>query len=94
MTHVIQLQNISKLELFEHLEKIIDQKLSVLTSVDENELLSIQKTAEELDVADLTIHNYLKKGLLKGTRIGRRIFIKRSDLNNALKEVKSLKYKR
>ena len=94
MTHVIQLQNISKAELFEHLENIIDRKLEIITSVDKNEKLSIKDVAEELGVAELTVHNYIKKGLLPALRIGRRVFIKREDLDNTLKEVKSLKYKR
>ncbi|MCB0462669.1 MAG: helix-turn-helix domain-containing protein [Flavobacteriaceae bacterium] len=94
MTHVIQLQNISKTELFEHLESIIDKKLSILANTDENEKLSIKDVADELGVAELTVHNYIKKGLLPAFKIGRRVFIKRTDLKNALTEVKSLKYKR
>ena len=94
MTNIIQLQNISKTELFEKLENIIDKKLAVLTSIDENEKLSIKDVSEELGVAELTVHNYIKKGLLPAIKIGRRVFIKRIDLNEALKEVKSLKYKR
>jgi excisionase family DNA binding protein len=94
MTHIIQLQNVSKSELFEHLENIIDRKLDVLSKTDENEKLSIKDVAKEHDVADLTVHNWIKKGWLPASKIGRRIFIKRSDLNDALKEVKSLKYRR
>lgn len=94
MTNVIQLHNISKAELFEHLETIIDKKLAILTSVDENEKLSIKDVSEELGVAELTVHNYIKKGILPAIKIGRRVFIVRSSLNDALKEVKSLKYKR
>jgi excisionase family DNA binding protein len=94
MTHVIQLQNISKAELFEHLENIIDRKLSVLANTDENEKLSIKEVSEELGVAELTVHNYIKRGLVPALKIGRRVFIKRIDLDNSLKEVKSLKYKR
>jgi len=94
MTHVIQLQNVSKAELFEHLENIIDKKLAVLANVDENEKLSIKDVSEELGVAELTVHNYIKKGILPAVKIGRRVFVVRSSLNEALKEVKSLKYKR
>lgn len=94
MTHVIQLQNVSKAELFEHLENIIDRKLAVLANVDENEKLSIKEVSEELGIAELTVHNYIKKGILPALKIGRRVFIKRTDLNEALKEVKSLKYRR
>jgi len=35
-----------------------------------------------------------KKGLLPASKIGRNYIIKRQDLDNALKEVKSLKYRR
>ncbi|HCY80339.1 MAG TPA: hypothetical protein DHV22_01380, partial [Xanthomarina gelatinilytica] len=61
---------------------------------DENEKLSIKDVSDELGVAELTVHNYIKKGILPALKIGRRVFIKRTDLDNALKEVKSLKYKR
>lgn len=59
-----------------------------------NEKLSIQEVAKELSVSTITIHNYIKKGVLPAIKIGRRVFIKRTDLNDALREVKSLKYKR
>ena len=94
MTHVIQLQNISKSELFEYLENIIDKKLSILSNTDKNEKLSIKDVSIELGVAELTVHNYIKKGYLPAFKIGRRVFIQRVDLDEALKEVKSLKYKR
>lgn len=41
--------------------------------------------------------NGVKKSLqgpVQDTKLGRRIFIKRTDLDNALNEVKSFKYKR
>ena len=69
-------------------------KLAILAKTDENEKLSIKDVSDELGVAELTVHNYIKKGILPALKIGRRVFIKRTDLENALKEVKSLKYKR
>ena len=60
----------------------------------EDEKLSIKEVAQELGVTELTIHNYIKKGILPALKIGRRVFIRRTVLENALKEVKSLKYKR
>lgn len=56
--------------------------------------LSIRETAVLLNVAELTVRNYIKRGLIKAERIGNRIFINRKDLQKSLKEVKSLKYKR
>lgn len=94
MTKIIQLQNVSKAELFEQLENLIDRKFDVLSKLDKNEKLSIKEVADELGVAELTVHNYIKKGYLTAFKIGRRVFIKREALDEALKEVKSLKYKR
>lgn len=94
MTNIIQLQDVSKKELFQHLENIIDRKLEPFTSLNKNEKLSIQEVADECDVTDLTVHNWIKKGYIKAFKIGRRVFIKRVDLDEALKEVKSLKYRR
>ncbi|WP_426431028.1 helix-turn-helix domain-containing protein [Winogradskyella sp. HB-48] len=89
-----QIQDVSKKELFEHLEKIIDKKLEPFTALNKNEKLSIQEVAEELGVTELTVHNYIKKGYISAFKIGRRVFINRVDLDEALKEVKSLKYRR
>ena len=94
MTKIIQLQEISKAEFFEYFEGVIDRKLEPLLMKDPNEKLSIQEVSEELGVSELTIHNYIKKGFIKAFRIGRRVFIKRLDLDASLKEVKSFKYKR
>ncbi|MFD2915823.1 helix-turn-helix domain-containing protein [Psychroserpens luteus] len=94
MTKMIQLDNISKNELYEHLENLIDKKLAPFTAKNKDEKLSIKEVAQELGVVDLTIHNYIKKGILPAFKIGRRVFINRSDIDQALKEVKSLKYKR
>ncbi|XMO87178.1 helix-turn-helix domain-containing protein [Algibacter sp. AS12] len=94
MAKIIQIKEITEDELFGRFETLIDKKLAILTSVDKNVKLSIKSTAEELEVAELTVHNYIKKGILPAFKIGRRVFIKREDLDEALKEVKSLKYKR
>lgn len=94
MTQIIQLQNVSKSELYEHIETIIDKKLSSLPSVKKDENLSVKVISEELEVAELTVHNWIKNGYLKGSKIGRRVFVKRSDLESAFQEIKSLKYKR
>ncbi|WP_274476136.1 helix-turn-helix domain-containing protein [Mangrovimonas aestuarii] len=94
MTNVIQLQELTKAELFDQLESIIDRKLSNLVESDPNEKLSIQSVSEELGVSKLTVHNYIKKGFIPATKIGRRVIIKRKDLEESLSEVKSLKYRR
>ena len=56
--------------------------------------LSIKETAEELNVTDTTVRNYIQRGFIKAEKIGGRIFIDRNDLEESLKEVKSFKYRR
>ncbi|WP_053977222.1 helix-turn-helix domain-containing protein [Mangrovimonas xylaniphaga] len=94
MTNVIQLQQLTKTELFDQLEGLIDRKLSTLLESNPNEKLSIQSVSEELGVSKLTVHNYIKKGFIPASKIGRRVVIKRVDLEKSLAEVKSLKYRR
>lgn len=56
--------------------------------------LSVKETAALFDVSQLTIRNYISRGYLKAEKFGHQIRIKKIEIDNALKEVKSLKYKR
>ncbi|MBI9041684.1 helix-turn-helix domain-containing protein [Lutibacter sp.] len=56
--------------------------------------LTVKEVAKKLNVTELTVHNYIKKGFIKAEKIGRRIVINCDDLENSLSEVKSLKYRR
>ncbi len=56
--------------------------------------LTVQETAKRLNVTELTIRNYIKRGIIKAEKIGRRIIINSKDLEKSIKEVKSLKYRR
>ena len=94
MENIIQIQNITKRELYTQIEEIVESKINSLINHNVNQKLSIKEVSAELGVTELTIHNYIKRGTLPAIKIGRRVFIKRSELDNALKEVKSLKYKR
>lgn len=58
------------------------------------ENLTVRETAELLKVSEQSVHNYIKRGVLPAQKVGRILLIKRVDVENSLKEVKSLKYKR
>ncbi|WGD34740.1 helix-turn-helix domain-containing protein [Olleya sp. YS] len=61
---------------------------------EKSENLTVKETAELLKVSEQSVHNYIKKGFISAQKLGRILLIKRTDLDNALTEVKSLKYKR
>ena len=55
---------------------------------------TVKETAQLLKVSEQSVHNYIKRGFLPAQKVGRILLIKRSDIDKALQEVKSLKYKR
>ena len=59
-----------------------------------SENLTVKETAEVLKVSEQSVHNYIRRGFISAQKVGRILLIKRSDLDNALTEVKSIKYKR
>ncbi|MDO5978992.1 helix-turn-helix domain-containing protein [Flavivirga spongiicola] len=67
---------------------------AILLKAKEKENYSVQEVSKLLGCAELTIYNYIKKGLLPASKIGRNYIIKKLDIENTLKKVKSLKYKR
>ncbi|MDD7886125.1 helix-turn-helix domain-containing protein [Flavivirga sp. 57AJ16] len=59
-----------------------------------SENLTVKESAELLKVSEQSIHNYIKRGFLSAQKVGRILLLKRVDIEQSLKEVKSLKYKR
>lgn len=86
-------------DYWERLQIVVDQavekKIQDLQNKKESGgTITTQEAAKILNVADITIHNYIKKGILPAKKLGRKYVIKEADLQNALSEVKSLKYQR
>ena len=95
MESIIQIHNLSKNELISIIEKVIDERYdSYKRDADENENLTVKQTSILLGVTELTIYKYIKKGFIPASKIGRRILIKKTDVDQALSQVRSLKYKR
>ncbi len=59
-----------------------------------NKRYSIKEASDILGVIPLTIRNHIKNGTIKAEKLGRKYFIKHTDLYDAFNEVKSVKYKR
>ena len=87
----------------EELEEIV--KISTATSVHEyftqkeqsskkSKHTTVAEAAKRLKVSELTVRNYIKRGLIAAKKVGNRILIDTQSIDNALSEVKSLRYKR
>ena len=72
---------------------LLDIKLKPIEE-EKSENLTVKETAEVLKVSEQSVHNYIKRGFLPAQKMGRILLIKRADLDEALTEVKSLKYRR
>ena len=55
---------------------------------------TVKEAARVLKCSEQSIHNYIKKGFLKAQKVGRILLINSNDVDGALTDVKSLRYKR
>jgi excisionase family DNA binding protein len=67
----------------------IENKLQHLTPPKENEYLTSRETAKLLGIALSTLHEYKLAGKIVAYRIGSRVRYKRSDIESALKQIRS-----
>lgn len=96
-TKTILLYNITPIELKEMIIsdlKIEIENLVVRLYLRQPVNYSVQTASKLLGVSELSIYNYIKKGLLPASKIGRKYIIKMADFEKALNEVKSIKYRR
>jgi len=61
---------------------------------EKSENLTVKETAEFLKVSEQSVHNYIKKGFIPAQKVGRILLLKRTDIEQSLNDVKSLRYKR
>ena len=93
--------NITSLEQVPHgltllLQKVTDLefKISNPTTAPQpapgaDELLTRKETAARLNITLATLHEYTKSGKIAANRIGNRVLYKESDIQNALRQVKT-----
>ena len=91
---ILQISELDIPEFKGMIENIFDYKFHEILSARKNKKLSVKEAAKQWNCAELTIRNHIANGIIKASRAGRRILIRQSDLDAALSEVKSLKYKR
>lgn len=83
------LNNVSPEDLKEMIESALDSKLAPLlnSNTDGNELLSRNQVCEMFQIDLSTLHLWRKKGRIKASGVGGRVYFKRSDVEAALKTI-------
>jgi excisionase family DNA binding protein len=91
----ILLDNITREELFSEIETIVSQAIEKRLQPDKPQFyITKQEVADKLRLSLATVKRMTSAGSIKGYRVGRRILYKVDEIEQSLKEIKALKYKR
>jgi len=95
MQNSILLENITREEFFTELREIVSQVLDKRLKPEPTQLYVTKKeAAAKLRLSLPTLGRLTSDGTLHGYRVGRRVLYKADEIENALKEIQPLKYKR
>lgn len=96
MVEEIKITTVEVKYLVEVMRMIIREEFEVrdANKPKEERLHSSKEVMEILGISESTFRRFTKKGIIKSSKINGRIRVKEQDLQESLKEVKSLKYKR
>jgi excisionase family DNA binding protein len=86
----IYLEGITLHDLNETLLKGVDEKLANLirkSEVEEQEYLTRKELAKKLSISLPTLHDWVKKNILRAYRIGNRVYFKKSEIDSSLKPI-------
>jgi len=72
----------------------VERLTQSLTPPPSTEFITRKETAQKIGVSLVTLNEWTKTGIVTGYRIGTRVRYKRHEIENSLREVHSLKYKR
>ncbi len=98
MTDQILLHSTPLSELREIISEVVAEQLqknsSATTIPQQVEFLTRLETAKILQISLPTLSEWTKAGIIKGYRINSRVRYKRSEIEESLQEIKSIKYSR
>lgn len=90
----IILQNLTHEELKSLMIEVVREELSQLGQQNQKRYLSRKEVKELLKISYPTLNLYTKKGILQGLRIEGRVLYDAEQVENSLKKIDSIKYKR
>jgi excisionase family DNA binding protein len=95
MQNSILLENISSDDLFLKMRELISEELNKRLQPDIPQLYITKKeAAAKLRLSLPTLGRLTSDGTLKGYRVGRRVLYRTDEIDQALKEIHTLKYRR
>ena len=92
----LNIENLSSEELVKLILKGFTKEILpvIQTTSKETELLTRKEIAKLLRVSLPTLHDWTKRGIIKGYRIEGKVYYKRSEIEESLTEIQAQKYSR
>ena len=92
----LNIENLTSEELRELFLTAITEEIlpNIQTTSKETKLLTRKETAKHLRVSLPTLHDWTKRGIIKGYRIEGKVYYKRSEIEESLTEIQAQKYSR
>jgi excisionase family DNA binding protein len=95
MANNILISNLDEQQLFETFRGIVREELQNLQPAKpETKYYSRKETAQRFKISLPTLNEYTRKGVIKGYRVGSRVLYSEAEIEQALKEIPVLKYRR
>ena len=98
MSNSLILEQVSKSELKDLIVTAVAEQFSISRQeappVAGVTILTRKQTAQMLGITLTTLHEWTKTGVIQGTRIGSRVRYRQSDVEDALKDIRHIKYSR
>lgn len=95
MENSILIRNITAEELQEVIRTVIKEELQVLQpKKNETRYLTRNEVVDLLKISLPTLHDYTKRGIVKGYRIGSRVLFKLDEIEQSIKSIDIIRYRR
>jgi excisionase family DNA binding protein len=95
MENSILIRNITAEELQEVIRSVIKEELQVLQpKKNETHYLTRNEVVDLLKISLPTLHDYTKRGIVKGYRIGSRVLFKLDEIEQSIKSIEIIRYRR
>jgi excisionase family DNA binding protein len=95
MNNSIILQNLTPEQLKETFREVVREELANHQSgKSEIRYLTRKEVSKLLKISLPTLNEYTKKGVIKGSRVGSRILYSETELEQAVKDIPTFKYRR
>ena len=96
MKNSVLIENLTAEDLREIISVAIEENLRGLHTAKKEspDYLTRKEVANLLHISLVTLTDYTKRGLIKGKRIGTRVLYDRGQIEESLREIQTLKYRR